>query len=146
MLSKNTSMFTPWIWMSLVVRAVAVHGKLVPAKVAVHEAAKPAAVKMHPVNDAAVISITAGLTTSAVSCALLHIDAAASPLLINPKSDESRVWCVLTGLQLSADAIDGIANAHTIIAVAKRNEDFKGLLHDTAPCECPATLHPRLVE
>ena len=71
--SKGMSMSTPWIWMLLVVTAVAVHGK-VPTGVAVQVTRCPRMAKVQPVNVPEVISIFAVLTTLAVNDALVHID------------------------------------------------------------------------
>jgi hypothetical protein len=54
----------------------------------------------------------------------------------NPVLDESNVWAEPTTDQLAAEAIDGIANAHTAIAAAKSKALFvENFFMSNTPCE-----------
>jgi hypothetical protein len=120
--SNLTSMLMAWIWMS-VVDGVAVHGSPVGTEVAVHTPTGAGPVAVQPLNNAELIDKIEPLAfTVAVNCDTEHDDVIAA--LENPVLAESSVCSELTTLQFTAEAIDGIANAHTAIAAAKSKTLF----------------------
>jgi hypothetical protein len=95
----------------------------VPVEVTVHVPKKLLEVRVQSANVAAVISITAALVTSPVSRALLQSDVTPFGWLTIPKVPSS-VCSERMGPQLDAVAVDGIADAHNVIVVAKSNTLF----------------------
>jgi hypothetical protein len=118
--SNLMSMLTPWIRMSLVVTAVALHGKFLPVAVRV-QPVDPPTVPWQLVNEELVIVSTAALSLMVWKVTLRQNDPEFSAGRVNP-----RLLALISPepTQLAAVAIDGITNAHTANTTPKSNTRF----------------------
>jgi hypothetical protein len=126
----------------VVVAATAVHGVAVLAAVAVHVGADGTSGKIAtqcPPNEAAEMFKLDALTTFAVNDERVQLEVTRPNdgfVLVNPTLGECSVVSSPTGLQLAAEAIDGIAKAQNAIAAAKSKTPFlENFFMSTTPCE-----------